>query len=491
MPEESNGKNIFTLLEVTQSIQKMFALHYSGSFWIKAEMNKLGYYAQSGHCFPELVEKQDGKIIAKIEARIWKSDYLRINENFKRVVRDVLKDGIKILFLAKVDYKPEYGLTLMISDIDPDFTLGDFERERLETIKRLQEEGLFDRNRSLQFPMLPKRIAIISDMDSRGYQDFISIFEIAKKSWGYNFFYMLFTASLQGDKALASIPLQLDRILKVKHHFDIVAIIRGGGGELSFTCYNNYGLSKKIATYPLPVVTGIGHVTNLTVVDMVAYQSSITPTKLAEFFIQKFHNFSVPVNEAEEKIREKALRLISDLKIKFESEVKLFKSVTYNILLRNNNALREHTHSVIRQANFIFKNESGYLESFREKIKKDSLLFCSSEKQNLIQVGLSIKKDTLTHLRRLALTINRSISQLSNGYRMIVKARNIELTNVEKNINNMKPENVLKRGYSITLLNNKSVTVYSKLKPGDTIKTVLLNGNVISTVNSTSKPDDK
>ena len=129
MPEQIDGKKIFTLLEVTRSIQKMFTQHFTSSYWIKAEMNKLGLYAQAGHCFPELVEKNDGKIIAKIDALLWNTDYKNINSNFKRVLNDELKDGIKILFLAKVECNPEYGLKLRIMDIDPIFKLGDFERE--------------------------------------------------------------------------------------------------------------------------------------------------------------------------------------------------------------------------------------------------------------------------------------------------------------------------------------------------------------------------
>ena len=291
--------------------------------------------------------------------------------------------------------------------------------------------------------MLPKRIAIISDRDSRGYQDFMNVFESAQSNWGYNFFHMLFTASLQGEKALTSIPMQLDRILKVRDHFDIVAIIRGGGGELTFACYNNYELSKKIATYPLPVVTGIGHVTNMTVVDMVANQSAITPTKLAEFFIQKFHNFSVPVNEAGEIIRNHSVRLLSETKTQFNSEVKLFRSATVNLLIKNKNTLRENTQT--------------------------------------------IRKDTITNLRQLRMLLSQQAVQIKNGCRVVLKAGKAELAGVEKNIGNMSPVNVMKRGYSITQLNGKSVTKASDLKPGDILQTVLYHGTVESTVNSTTK----
>jgi len=447
MPELLEGKRIFTLLEVSQGIQQTIARKFPEAYWIKAELNKLGFYAQSGHCFPELVEKRDGRIIARLDGLIWKTDYQNINRNFKKVLGDELKDGIKILFLARVEYMPEFGLKLRIVDIDPGFTLGDFEKERQETIKRLQQEGIFNINKSLEFPLLPKRIAIISDRDSRGYQDFMNVIEAARETWRYNFFHMLFTASLQGEKALATIPQQLDRILKVRQHFDLVAIIRGGGGELTFACYNNYELSKKIATYPLPVVTGIGHVTNMTVVDMVAHESAITPTKLAEFFIQKFHNFSVPVNEAGDIIRNQSGRLLSEVKSKFESEIKLFRSVTANLLSRNRNTLRENMHI--------------------------------------------IRKDSLTHLRQQILHLNQNISQIKSGLKVVMKARKTELAGIEKNIENMNPKNVMKRGYSITLLNGKSLTKSADLKKGDKLQTILYDGNVLSTVNTTSKKKEQ
>ena len=491
MPEQIDGKKIFTLLEVTRSIQKMFTQHFTSSYWIKAEMNKLGLYAQSGHCFPELVEKNEGKIIAKIDALLWNTDYININSNFKRVLNEELKDGIKILFFAKVEYNPEYGLKLRIIDIDPSYTLGDFEREKQETIKKLKEDRLFNLNKLLKFPLLPKRIAIISDKDSRGYQDFINIFETAKKTWGYNFFHMLFPAALQGEKAIATIPIQLKKIKKIKHHFDIVAIIRGGGGDLSFVCYNNYELSKAIASFPLPVVTGIGHITNLTVVDMVANQTTITPSELAEFFIQKFHNFSVPVKEAEKKIIDKSRRLISDEKTKFQSEIKLFRSVTSNVLLINKNTLKENIQILFHQSIFIFKSENEYLTIIKHGIIKGTSTFCNSSKLILIQFGKSIKKDTISNVKQLSLIVNQKTQQILNGSKIIFKNKFADLLNLEKNIDNMSPKNVIKRGYSITLLNGKSVKAFKDVKQGDILSTIIHEGQILSTVNSTSKPIDQ
>ena len=177
MPEKINDKTIFSLLEVTISIKKTLAARYKSSFWIKAEMNKLNHYSQSGHCFPELVEKKDGKVIAQIKSTLWADDYANINRNFLSTLKGPLKDGIKILLLAKIAYDPSFGLSLQIMDIDPQYTLGDLEKEKRETINRLQLEGIYDRNKKLEIPFLPQRIAIISVVTSKGYGDFVDVID--------------------------------------------------------------------------------------------------------------------------------------------------------------------------------------------------------------------------------------------------------------------------------------------------------------------------
>ncbi|MDR1129445.1 MAG: exodeoxyribonuclease VII large subunit, partial [Prevotellaceae bacterium] len=175
MAEKVNDRTIFSLLEVTKSVQKTLSGRYKSSFWVKAEMNKLNFYRHSGHCYPELVEKKDGKVIAQIKSYIWKDDYSRINGKFLDVLNEPLKDGIKILFQAKITFDPAHGLSLWIMDVDPAYTLGDLEREKQETVNRLKREGIFDKNKSLSFPLLPQRIAIISVETSKGYADFLKI----------------------------------------------------------------------------------------------------------------------------------------------------------------------------------------------------------------------------------------------------------------------------------------------------------------------------
>ncbi|MBK5214537.1 MAG: exodeoxyribonuclease VII large subunit [Flavobacteriaceae bacterium] len=340
MSETIANRQVFSLFEVSRSIENAIAKRYKNSYWIKAEMNKLNLYQHSGHCYPDLVEKRDGKVIAQLRANLWRTDYEHINKRFLEILKEPLKDGIKILFLARIHFHSVHGLSLQIMDIDPSFTLGDLEQEKQETIKKLQSEGVFKQNKTRKLALVPQRIAVISVETSKGYEDFLSV--LTKNSWNYSFFTFLFPSILQGDKAVTEITKQLERIKKVQLHFDAVAIIRGGGGDIGLSSFNHYALTKAIAEFPLPVLTGIGHTANETVTEMVSYYNAITPTKLAEFLIQKFHNFSVPVKEAERKVGDMSLRLLQDTKTAFENTIRLFRGGTRSLVNDHKHRLRQY-----------------------------------------------------------------------------------------------------------------------------------------------------
>lgn len=416
---------------------------YTSSFWVKAEMNKLNFYRQSGHAYPELVEKKEGKIIAEIRANLWRDDYRRINLLFQEVLHEPLKDGIKVLMLAKVGYDPVYGLSLTILDIDPSFTLGDLEREKQENLQRLRNEGLFNLNKLLEMPLLPKRIAIISVETSKGYSDFMSVLD--NNPWGYRFFHMLFPALLQGDKSAADITRQLNRIRSVSHHFDVVAIIRGGGGDVGLTCYNDYKLASIVCQFPIPVITGIGHSTNETITEMVSHFNAITPTKLAEYLMQLFHNFSVPVQEAEKNIIEKSRQLLANENNRFTAEFRSFKLVTQRALNDNQQQLKQHAVLLRKDSKVVLKEAYQVLKQFRQQLQQHSA--------------------------------------------QTLRDKQTELHNIAKQVDLMSPASVLQRGYSITRINGKLVKDIKDLKPGDEISTHLYEGNISSVVTSLHKQE--
>ncbi len=466
MPEKILDKTIFSLLEVTRSVQKTISERYKSEFWVKAEMNKLNLYKHSGHSYPELVEKIEGKVVAQIRSILWRDDYNRVNSEFLRTLKEPLKDGIKILFLAQISFDPIHGLSLRIIDIDPSYTLGDLEREKQETIDKLQQEEIYTNNKKLKIPQLPKRIAIISVETSKGYADFTRVLE--SNPWNYHFFHMLFPSVLQGEKAVTSICNQLQRIKKVKKHFDVVAIIRGGGGDVGLSCYNNYTLARAIALFPLPVITGIGHATNFTVSEMVAFENAITPTKIAEYLLQKFHNFSVPVQQAKETIFGEAEHLIERQKTNLKSTIKLFKSEVRNKLTVHKNYIKEQAQNVVQNSLFIFRNENADLNRFSGSLKKDANTICKTQKLEIINFQKTIKEKAFG----------------------LIKSEENELNYIQKNVQNMSPEKVLKRGYSITLKNGKSIRDINALKQGDEITTIIFNGEMQSIVKKIQNKND-
>ena len=469
MSETIGNRTIFSLLEVTQSIQKTIADRYKSAYWIKAEMNKLNYYPHSGHCYPDLVEKSGGKVIAQLRANIWSDDFQRINKEFMRILKEPLKDGIKILLLAQINFRPEYGMALRIMDIDPAYTLGDLEKEKQETILRLRQEGLFKKNKSVELSMVPQRIAVISVQTSKGYADFLQVLGNAEKNYGFRFFHIIFPSLLQGEKAVAAIISQLQRIKKGAGHFDVVAIIRGGGGDIGLSCYNHYNLAKEIAMFPLPVITGIGHATNETVSEMVAFENAITPTHLAEFLVGKLVDFRNAFQKAKERIAERTVRLIDAQKVVLTSETRMLRSATLNLLTRNRFALSADILSLSQHSRFIFRRGLESVTLLRAEIRKWAGIFFNQKWLIIDQQKPGLKKN-------VAFTSDRS---------------RITLENLEKRLSDLDPQNVLRRGYSITLLNRKALKSVDKVTEGDLLKTILYQGKIESIVKSIKKKSDE
>jgi len=467
LSEQINNIKVYSLLEVSNSIKKTITERYKRSFWVKAEMNRLNYYPHSGHCYPELVEKQNGKLVVNMRANLWKDDYQRINNKFIKVLNEPLKDYITILINVTVSFETLYGLTLRIIDIDPAYTLGELEREKQETIGKLKQEGIFDNNKRLILPVLPKRIAVISVKTSKGYADFAEV--INSKKGIYKFIGKLFPAILQGDNAVKSIMDQLNKIETISDQFDIVAIIRGGGGDVGLSCYNNYEFAKRIALYPIPVLTGIGHSTNETVVEMVSNQNSITPTRLAEFLIEKFHSFSLNIQQFERIICDEAKKIIQDEKLKIRNSTRLFNSVSKNHLQNDNNNLKNLT-----------------------ALLKHNITFHIIEAKNLNkQVSVRIINSCNNYITRSLTGIKDLKTLIVKHCPILLEKKKKEIANISKNIELLDPINVLKRGYSITYLNGRSVRSHSEVKVDSEVNTVLYKGSFISKITSVKKREIK
>lgn len=437
MPE----KKVYTLSDLTQSIQNVIEAHCNKVVWIKAEIVRLNYYPKSGHCYPTLVEKKNGKVIAELRGNIWAGNFEIINNKFKSVLKEELKDNITVVIQGAITYSPIHGLALNITDIDPEFTLGELAREKAETISRLREQGIFSLNREKNLPMLPKTLAIISVETSKGYGDFMEI--IKTNPYGYQYHFLLFPAILQGARAVATIGEQLEKIKNCSDVFDAVAIIRGGGGEIGLSCFDNYILAEKIAKFPIPVLTGIGHSSNETVSDMVSFQSFITPTKIAEFLLQKFHDFAVPLKENEQKLVNGSSMLFRERKTSLLENSRLFSSLTATALSNARATL----------GNLIF-----LMEKQGERI-------------------ITEEKTSLEQASRILLT--RAAGPLE-------EARN-NLNFSEEKIRMLSPGNILKRGYSITRQGGKIIRSTNELDKDLILETQLYEGVVTSHIENIKK----
>ena len=278
-----------TLLELNKMIADVVNSTFDEYLWVVAEISEIRT-AANGHCYLELVEKSNRtkSIVARIRATIWNNRWQIIKDSFESTTNQTISAGLKVMVCAQVQMHEAYGLSLNIVDIDPSFTLGEMAIRRKEIIARLTEDGIIDMNKELAMPILPQRIAIISAENAAGYGDFCH--QLDNNDYGIKFYTHLFSASMQGDKTENSIIDALNRIFEHHDKFDVVVIIRGGGGVADLSSFDSYDLAVNIANFPLPVIVGIGHERDNTVIDIVAHTSVKTPTAAAAYLISILGN---------------------------------------------------------------------------------------------------------------------------------------------------------------------------------------------------------
>lgn len=374
-----NGKRVYTLTEVANSLQSMIEKTYKHAYYIKAEVIKLNLYPRTGHCYPELVEKDGAVVKTQMRAVIWAAQFNDINERFKKITGEPLKDGINILCLATIEYSPKYGLALYIQDIEPSYTLGEMARNRAETIQRLKDEHIFDANKKLPMPLLPQRLAIISVETSKGYSDFM----LALAKHKYRFETQLFPSLLQGEKAVITITQQLERIAQQKDDFDCVLIIRGGGGDVGLNCYDQFELAHKVATFPLPIVSGIGHSTNETITEMVSYANKISPTEVAYFLIGLFEKFENNLLEMAQTINNRVGLLFNEQRQRISQIESSYLLLANSFLLKEQQILHTTQSKIFQHAEQLIERQKNNLEHWQVQV---SLLHPS----NLLKRGFSI-----------------------------------------------------------------------------------------------------
>lgn len=276
--------NAISLFELNTLVRRGLEECFPDEYWIQAELSDVRSNA-TGHCYLEFIQKdpRNQNLLAKARGMIWNHVYRLIRPYFEESTGQAFSSGIKVQVKVSVQFHELYGYSLTVLDIDPTYTVGDLIRKRREILHCLEEEGVLTLNKELRLPTLPQRVAVISSSTAAGYGDFCR--QLLDNDLGFSFSLELFQAYMQGSQVEESVLKALDRINKRVHEFDVVVIIRGGGSTSDLSGFDTYLLAAACAQFPLPIITGIGHERDDTVIDMVAHTRVKTPTAAAELLI--------------------------------------------------------------------------------------------------------------------------------------------------------------------------------------------------------------
>ncbi len=363
---------------ITQTLRERFAL----PVWVSAEVSdiKVNY---SGHCYLELIEKGENDGVAKAQARavIWRNSYPKIVGYFEVESGAKLERGVKVLVKVMVNYHELYGLSLQIIDIDASYTLGDMERQRQKTIAQLKNDGVWDMNREQPLPMLVQRIAVISSRTAAGYQDFCN--EIS--NGGYYFEITLFDSVMQGQGAEDSIVDSLCAIADEEQRFDTVVIIRGGGSISDLNCFNSYRLSSYVAQFPLPIVAGIGHDKDVSVVDLVAHVSLKTPTAVAGWLTERMAQIDGWLDSAALTLHDGATSITRRHELTLERYKSDVEALVAQYISESTSTLEQYISLLSQECNLRIDNEMRRLTHATEIIESHS-------PDNLLRLGFSLIK---------------------------------------------------------------------------------------------------
>jgi len=425
-----------TLKDFLGKVKGRLDANFPLQYWITAEIAVLRVNPNSRHCYIDLIEKDEEAVLAKAGGVIWKGRLDYIREKFSGSTGQQLREGMKVMLLVEILFHEVYGFKLNIGDIDPSYTLGEFALHRKKILARLEKEKLLGLNKSISLPAVIQRIAVISSPSAAGYEDFINT--LNNNPYGYVFTAELFPAYMQGDQTEESIAGALQDCLSREKPYDAVIIIRGGGDKSDLHGFDSYKLGRAIALLPLPVITGIGHRRDETVVDIVAHTKHISPTAVAEFLIGRMRDFEEGLDDSSRRLVNRVQSLISREKDSLKTAEKHFN---------------------------IF---SGFfIRSKKEQFRALAYDFTSNVSKRIASNGFMLKEFPL------------SLSRLIHSY---LKNHAGRLDRKKDFLLLVEPSNVLKRGYTLTLHKGKILRGAASLKAGDIIETRFSRGSAESAV---------
>ena len=426
-----------SLSELNRLVRDVIRKNFPDTYWVRAETSDVRQN-RSGHCYLEFIEKDPvtQAILARSRGTIWANTFQMLSTYFESETGQPFTSGLKVLVRVSVEFHEIYGFSLNVVDIDPTFTLGEMAKNRLLVLKRLEEEGVLTLNKELPLPELCNRIAVISSPTAAGYEDFCD--QLKKNPYGLVFYTKLFPAIMQGEKSEASIIAALERIYAYRHLFDAVAIIRGGGATSELNCFDSYVLATHCAQFPLPIVVGIGHERDVTVLDIVAHTRAKTPTAVAEFFIDHLAGSFTELVDLEKRLVTESREYLQQEKFKLS----ILSKEVYHF---STGFIRDRL-ALMREMAFRLKHLVNRTIQFLQQ----------DEKQRNRQFAHVVKQRLQNEAH--ALLVN------------------------EQYIRMVSPENILKRGYTITMKTGKIVTSAAKLQPDDMIETLFWDGKIESQV---------
>ena len=424
-----------SLYELNHIVRNKLSFILNDTYWLTAELCEVRHSA-GGHCYVEFVEKQEGSnaLIAKAKGNIWRNVYPAIAWHFESVTGQQLRPGIKVLVEVKPDLHELYGYSLTITDIDPVYTLGDIARRRKEIIAQLQAEGVYTMNKELPLPRPLRRIAIISSATAAGYGDFCH--QIAQS--GFPFELKLFSATMQGDRVEDSIIQALNDVAEEADYWDAVAIIRGGGAVSDLNGFDTYLLATNVAQFPLPVLTGIGHERDDTVIDLVAHTRLKTPTAVATFLIQA---------------RQAEVDLLDTLRV------------------RQQQAVSKH-----------LERARTYLQHMVHRMESSALHYTGRQREKLLFHQNRLENSARGLLQAQQLRLNQIPLSIERQAFALLSVQQKQLDFYQQAVRLAHPERILNLGYSITYHDGKVVEDPKTLKKGDRITTRLKQGDMVSIV---------
>lgn len=445
-----------SLLEFTQAISRHINANESlKNLWVIAELGDFRFHGI--HAYGQLIEKDAaGNTVARINATIWHDSLTRIKEKFNKATGQDIKPGMKLMLRVSAAHSPAYGLSANISDVDPAYTLGDMERLRREILMRLKQEGVFDLNRKLEISVAPQRIAVISSQGAAGYDDFINQLSLS----GFTFYPLLYQASMQGERTVPTILEALDRIEMAPDFWDCVVIIRGGGATSDLNSFDNYDLARRVATYPIPVIVGIGHERDNTVLDYVANTRCKTPTAVAAFLIDRLARAELRAADLMRAVAER----------------------TQNLLTLERQRLAYAAAMLPVAAPSRLQTERHRLATLSAELQRNAACHVRTANSHLGEITTSLASAAASHLSRqhsMLDSLPALLRQLSSQRLDTEKRR---LDSDRRLIDVLNPEATMRRGYSITRVNGKAIHAISDVAEGDMIETMLPDGSILSEV---------